>query len=52
MDCAENESDVLLFITETEQCLVIYKEEMGKSKRAMACVGFIFIYCVCFVFRL
>ena len=24
-----------LYITETEQCLLIYKKEMGKSKQAM-----------------
>ena len=27
---------LLLYITETEQCLLIYKKEIGKSKRAVA----------------
>ena len=35
MDCAENES-VALFITEIEQCLLIYKKEIGKYTQAMA----------------
>ena len=36
MDCAENESVDQLYITEIEQCLLIYKKEMGKFKRAVA----------------
>ena len=35
MDCVENES-VALCITEIEQFLLIYKKDMGKSKRALA----------------
>ena len=35
MDCAENESAALC-ITEIEQCLLIYKKDMDKSKRAAA----------------
>ena len=30
MDCAENCAQ--LYITEIEQCLLMYKKEMGKSK--------------------
>ena len=35
MDYAENES-VALRITEIEHCLLIYKSDMDKSKRAAA----------------
>ena len=35
MDCVENES-VALCITEIEQCLLIYKKDVGKSKQAVA----------------